>query len=146
MLVYSLSRWKISMTNNINTDSGELSLLMCGASLLFTPFAGLTKGWIFVFLPWGGPWLVSVHLLQTVVRLLLMLAVPVAAVVVPLLPPQNRFQHCYPQHLILSRCQQPEFHWWLPPRVWFFSWLLLNTYNGLPYWDSFLWLGTVAET
>ena len=21
----------------------------------FTPFAGLTKGWIFVFLPWGGP-------------------------------------------------------------------------------------------
>jgi len=27
-----------------------------------------------------------------------------------------------------------------------FSWPLLNTYNGLPYLDSFLWLGTVAET
>jgi hypothetical protein len=23
---------------------------------------------------------------------------------------------------------------------------LLNTYNGLPYWDSFPWRGTVAET
>ena len=28
---------------------------MCGASHFFTPFAGPTKGWIFVFLPWGGP-------------------------------------------------------------------------------------------
>jgi hypothetical protein len=27
-----------------------------------------------------------------------------------------------------------------------FSWLLLNTYNGLPYLDAFLWLDTVAET
>jgi len=35
---------KISVKNNINTDSGELSLLMCGASLFSTPFAGLTKG------------------------------------------------------------------------------------------------------
>ena len=43
------------MKNNINTESGELSLLMCGASLFSPPFAGLTKGWIFVFLPWGGP-------------------------------------------------------------------------------------------
>jgi len=45
----------MSVKNNINTDSGELSLLMCGASLFFTPFAGLTKEWTFVFLPWGGP-------------------------------------------------------------------------------------------
>jgi len=30
--------------NNINTDSGELSLLMCRASLFFTPVAGPTKG------------------------------------------------------------------------------------------------------
>jgi len=36
---------------DINTDSGELSLLMCGASLSFTTFAGPTKGSIFVFLP-----------------------------------------------------------------------------------------------
>ena len=27
-----------------------------------------------------------------------------------------------------------------------FPWPLLNTYNGLPYLDSFLWLDTVAET
>jgi hypothetical protein len=28
------------------------------------------------------------------------------------------------QHLILSRWQQPEFQWLLPPRIWFFPWLL----------------------
>ena len=28
----------------IDEDVGELSLLMCGASLFFTPFAGLKKG------------------------------------------------------------------------------------------------------
>ena len=54
-LVCSTSRWKISVKNNINTDSGELSLLMCGASLFCTPFAGPSKGWTFVFLSWGSP-------------------------------------------------------------------------------------------
>ena len=32
-----------------------------------------------------------------------------------LLPlPLNSVQHCYPQHPIPSRCQQPQFHWWRP--------------------------------
>jgi len=31
-----------------------------------------------------------------------------------------------PQHLIPSRYQQTEFHSWLPPRVWFFSWPLFR--------------------
>jgi hypothetical protein len=41
----------MSVKNSINTASGELSLLMCGASLFFKPFAGSTNGWIFMFLP-----------------------------------------------------------------------------------------------
>jgi hypothetical protein len=45
----------MSVKNSINTVSGELSLLMCGASLFSKPFAGPTNGWIFMFLPWGGP-------------------------------------------------------------------------------------------
>ena len=36
-------------------DSCESSLLMCGALLFFILFAGPTKGWICVCLPWGGP-------------------------------------------------------------------------------------------
>ena len=67
--------------------------------------------------------LVICHLLQPVVRLLLRLAAAVVVAPLPLLllppPPQNR-QNRYPQHLIQSQCQQPEFHRWLPPRVWFF--------------------------
>ena len=66
MLVCSTSRWKISVKNN-NTDSGKLYLLMCGASLFFTPFAGLTKGWIFVFLPWGSPQIGSLPLVAAFV-------------------------------------------------------------------------------
>jgi len=41
--------------NSINTASGELSLLMCRASLFFKPLAGPANGWIFMFLPSGGP-------------------------------------------------------------------------------------------
>ena len=35
MLVFSTSRWKISV-KNINTDSGKLSLMMCAASFFHT--------------------------------------------------------------------------------------------------------------
>ena len=81
-------RWKISVKNNSNTDSGKLSLLMCGASLFFTPFAGLTKGWIFVFLPWGGPQVGNPPLAAACpLRLLLRLAI---VVVFLLLLLQNR--------------------------------------------------------
>jgi len=52
------------------------------------------------------------------------------------------------QHfLIPSQCQQPKFHWWLPPWVWFFFLAIaIDTYNGLPYLHSFVWPGTVAVT
>ena len=66
------------------------------------------------------PMLVISHLLQPVVWLLLRPAA--AAAVVPLyllLHPQNNLQHCLPQHLIPTRCQQPEFHWWHPEILFF---------------------------
>ena len=97
MLVCSISRWKISVKYNINTDSGELSLLMCGASLFFTPFVGLTIWWIFVFFPWGGPRVGNLPLVAACGSTSAESCCFV--VVVTLLLPQNR-QHCEPQHLI----------------------------------------------
>ena len=59
--------------NNINSDSGKLSLFVCGVSLFFTPFAELAEGWIFMFLE-VVPRLVILHLLfLPVVHLLLLL-------------------------------------------------------------------------
>jgi len=79
-------RWRISVKTTA-THSGELSLLMCGASPFFTPSAGPTKGWIFVFLPWGGPQVGNPPLAAACPpRLLLRLAI----VVVFLLLLQNR--------------------------------------------------------
>jgi hypothetical protein len=44
-------------------------------------------------------------------------------------------------------CQQSEFHWWLPPFDFdFFLAIAIDTYNGLPYLHSSVWLGTVAVT
>jgi hypothetical protein len=51
--------------NSINTDSGELPLLMRAASLFFKPFAEPTKGWILMFLSQGGPQVVDVLPLVT---------------------------------------------------------------------------------
>ena len=52
----------------------------------------------------------------------LLLRLAAAAIVVPpfLLLPQNSLQHHWPLYWILGWCQQPEFHWWLPPRFLFF--------------------------
>jgi len=44
------------------------------------------------------------------------------------------------------RCQQPEFHFWIPPPVLLtFFQPLLNTHKRLPCLDYYVWLGTVSE-
>ena len=56
------------------------------------------------------------------------------------------FSHHWLLHLIPRLCQQPEFHWWLPPQVLFiFFRPLLETHNLLPSLDYYVWLGTVSE-
>jgi hypothetical protein len=59
--------------NSINTASGELSLLMCTASLFFKPFAVQTNGWILCSFLEAVPRLVILrHLLQLGVRVLVL--------------------------------------------------------------------------
>jgi len=86
---------------NINTDSGELSLLMCGASLFFSHLLLNRQRveYLCSFLE-AVSRLVIHHSLQPVFRYLLRLVVVVVGgggggvVVDPLLPPlQNRFQN-----------------------------------------------------
>jgi hypothetical protein len=75
----------------------------------FHNFSGLTEGWIFVFLPWGGP---------QVGNLSLVAACGLTAAAAAFCSKSSSTRQS--QHLILSHCQWPEFHWWFPPRVWFF--------------------------
>ena len=97
--------------NNINTDSRELSLLMCGASLFSHLLLVWRKDEHLCSLLEAVPRVVILrHLLQPVVWLLLRLVV-VFFVVARLLPLQILLLCRLPQHLIPNHCQQPEFHW-----------------------------------
>ena len=112
----------------------------------FTPFAGLTKGWIFVFLPWGGSQVGNHPPPVAVCGLSSAEACCCCCCSCYSSSSSNASSASLASASDSMSVSATRISLMVSSSSLIFSQPLLNTYNGLPYVDSFLWLGTVAET